>query len=837
MGSGKHHRWLLLPLALLNAAPALADGLQALDDDGLSAVNGQDGVTVNFYTPATGISVSTINLKQDQATPALATTLSTTNLTLRAVDTVGNVGGSAHANLTIDVGATSATSTSPYIGINYTLDRSRLFVGGMNITGDTADLCGAATCSKLSTRTFGSMALDASGIFSLQAQGGLFNGGNFNTYLKGELNDATLFYTQTYFPNAYLVLNDMHALWELNKGKLAISSSGIFQSTKDTSQNAGGSTGAGAVDPTSLLNVALDFDVLYKYPGQYATGTDSTTNFIITGNELPMMHFGWLGSMRNVEIVWKPGGAWVAGSTTSTGVPAGVNPIYNTAAKSQGLNFSSRWDFVSYTEANTTLGDANKEFRWQLGESSGTSTDLSRMNFELGDWARWNPAMYSHNFPMITLDVINAGAAQGVGGLCWGYYYDGPTCSGGQFVNIDPGTVSGFDTNVNRTTAKGLGIFVRDGSLMSYSRRVTLLERNSTGTVTTRNFKWGLIYTFANVDANAYIYAGGNEVDAANGSRNGGLIMDLLLMSQTFTPGDPSTTASARSQGFNWSNGSHLMISDTDINGDGITGQTRDAMGIGLVSSSFLVAGSDISFRLLNNVDPYKAGLDLMSPKARFNLVTTFGGGILPDSLGGYGSGPTVVKASLIQLNFEGMLNGRLSPAAPTASAYNPCSAAVTGYTCTNYLGYSWAMRFMDLNDANFAANTTGYAGWNGTAAQLADYGSYLSLAEPNRPDIDVRFANVTGDLALTNGVIDMVPTAQDGDNTPKLRISHTMVLGAAAATRVTDASANRTGWQGSVAPGQEFRIDRVLLGGANLGRIVVPSATIYSSLTLKPQF
>lgn len=855
MVSGRHHRWALLPLALLAASPALAAGLQVLDDEGLSSVSGQDGVTIDFRTPTTGISITQANIKQDQAVPALATTLGASSISLKAVDLVGNVLSSpAHSQLRIDVGATSAASTTPYVSVEYDLDRSRLFVGGMNIAGDTADTCGGSACAQLPNRSFGTFALDASGLLRLKAPGGLFNGASFNTYFKGELNDATLFYRQTWFNHAYLIMNDMHALWELNKGKFGISPQGIIQATTDQSQNAGVGVGAGPVDPSSLLNVALDFDILFKYPALFA-GTDQTTDFIITGNERPLMHFGWLGSMRNAQVVWKPGGAWTSASTTATGVPAGVANIYNTGARSQGINFSSRWDFVNYLDANTTLGDGTKEFRWQLGEAAGTNpADQSRMNFELGDWARWNSALYSHDFPQITLDVINAGAAQGVGGLCWGYYYDGPTCTGGKFINIDPGTVAGFDTQVNRATAKGLGLFVRDGNLMSYSRRVRLLERNAAGVTTTRDFKWGIIYTFANVDANVYIYAGGNEADAANGSRNGGLVMDVLLMSQTFNPGDPFTTAAARTQGFNWSNGSHLMISDTDINNNGIVGETRDAMGIGLVSSSFLLASTDMSLRLLNNMpspdpglagrynaaDPYKAGIDLMSPKTRFNFVTTFGGGILPDSSGGYGAGPTVVKASLIQLNFEGMLNGRLSPAAPVSgagSSFNPCSAAVTGYTCSNYLGYSWAMRFMDTNDANLSENTNGYAGWSGTALQLGDYGSYLSLAEPNRPDVDVRFSNITGDLALVNGVIDMVPTAQDGDGKPKLRISHTMVLGSASAARVTDAASNRSGWENGVVPGQEFRIDRVLLGGANLGRIVIPSATIYSSLTLKPQF
>lgn len=819
------------------AALALANGPVPLDDEGLGAVSAQDGLLVDFTSGPTGVSITQIDQVLDPAT-ANEATLRAEGLSWRAVDGSGNLGGAAHTQMRLDVGSATSSST-PTLNVAVDLDRSRIKLNNLRHGGDTG-------------RSFGTWALDASGMLRLQTAGGLLNSAVNNTYLLGELTDATVFYRQIAHPAPYLILNDMSAKWELSRGVLGITSTGLRQATTDNSS----ASGAGAVDPNSLVNLALDFDLLYKNP---AIGSEAT-EFLITGAERPMMHFGWLGSIRNMELVWKPGGVWQGTTPLAPAVTDGgasVGDVYNTAAKTQGLNFSSRWDFVSLADA-TALGDANKEFRWQLGEASGSGADKSRVNFELGDWVRWNPALYGHNFPLIAIDALSG--QQGPGGLCWGFRYHGPTtgaCGGGggskQFVNIQPGYVAGFtDAAVNRTdgTAKSMALMIRDGNLMSYSRRVKFLERDAAGVVDwTRDFKWGLIYTFANVDANAYVYAGGNP-----GDLNGGLVVDLTLMSQTFAPSDNAATGTINEslyQGFNWDHGSHLMIADTDIDKDGITGETRDAMGIGLVSSSFMVLANDMRIWVKPHAVAdsfYDGGIDLMSPQTRFALSTTFGGGVLPDATGSYGTGPKVIKASLIRLNFEGLLNARLSPAAPVGGSANPCSAAVTGYNCKNYLGYSWAMRFMDTNYsaantygvAAFSENTTGYAGWGGSAAQLGDYGSYLSFAEPNQPNVDVRLSNITGDATLEQGVIDIVEHDQDGDNTPKLRISHTMKLGAAAGARMNDAISGRNSGANPstalAAGGQEFRVDRVLLGPANLGRIVVPSAQIYSSLTLRPQ-
>jgi hypothetical protein len=771
-------------LCSLQAGGAVA--FEQLSEDELGAVSGQDGLTVNV---STDVSAEQVRLTLDAGT-ANEATLRMDGVRMNAVDTLGNVGGMTGMQFDLDVGA-AAANAEPYVGFNYQLNRSRLRIDDLRHEGDVG-------------RSYGTMALDAQASIQLRGQGGIFNTNSTNTYLRGELTDAKLFYRQLWHQHPYLVLNNMNALWEIEGGKLAITTDGILMSTDATT--------------SPYINVLFDFDILYKFPWLNGEGTE----FLITGNERPLLHFGWLGSLKNAELLWRAGGAWYG--TVASGV-AGVGAVYDTANMSSGVRLSSRWNFVNNADANA-LGDPDKEFRWQLGEAARTGSDQTRVNFELSDWATWGSNTYGHNFPLIAMDVINQ--AQGPGGLCWGFAFDGPTsgaCATGsaysrQFVNLLPGTVSDFDPSAPRTDAKGIGLFVRDGQLQSYSRKVKILERNSAGVVNTRSFNWGLIYTLANIDANMYLYAGGNPSDPGGGSLNRGLIADIMLMSQTFGSSDNPATATVNetyTQGFNWEKGSHFMIADTDMNKNGVTGENRDAMGIGLVSSSFLLLANDTRIWIKpqwNSADYYEGGIDLMSRQARINVKGTFGGGVIPPY---GGAGQEVVRGGFINLNVEGLVNFRMSPASPTAT------------DGLNYLGYSGAIRFMNTNIADFSENTAGTS---------ADDGSFLSISEPSNANADFRLANVQGDLAIVGGKIDMRASTEDGDSRPKMVIANTLQFGSTAATRMSDAvvGSSLPAIPSGSAAGQPFDVGRVEFGNLPLGRIVIPSGQMYTSITLKPQ-
>lgn len=783
---------------LASGFPGFSCALVSMDDEGLSSVTGQDGWTVTLTAPATGNSATAINTRLDAGLPTEGL-LSMEGFSLKGVDTAGVLTNSPF-NLvsTLDVGASSAAGDA-YVKLDLRLDRARLRVNDLRI--------GSA-----SNRSLGTMAIDGDAAITLAGRG-FFNNSATDTYLYGELGKplvagstdgtARMFYRQLWHEHPYLVMNNLHALWEMPAGTLGVTADGIRMET------------------AGIINIALDYDMLYKFPVHYPTSPGvAQPEFTITGQERPLMHMGWLGALKQASLLWQP-----------KGVGTGYDASGNFTGTNAGLTLSSRWNFVSKADA-AALGDAGKEFRWQLGEAASTTADKSRINFELGDWTAWRGNAWAHDFPMIAMDVIKPGNLYGAGGLCWGGSVNSfsGTCANGQYVALTPGEIQNFDPDnygsgsPTKTDASALALMVRKGNLLSYSRSIRLLERDASGALVNlvggkpREFNWGLIYTLANIDANIYLYPGGNPSDDARvpsgggASLNNGIIADIALMMQTFDNAAPTK------RGPNWDKGFHLMIADTAAGKDDVGGNPV-GMGIGLIDSNLLLLANDTRIWLRPHWDAndfYAAGIDLLSKQTRLQLITTFGGGELADPSG---STAKVIRATHINLNVEGLVNLRISPSHPDSA--NPVSTYNVG--ARNFLGFSGAIRFMDTDIAGFSESV------NGTV----DDGSFLSLAEPNRPDVDVRLANVTGDLALTNGRIDMRGTTEDGDGKPKLVISQNILLGAAAADRMNNAVVGST--LPGAAAGQAFTVGTVKLGGSNLGTIVIPQATIYQSIALKP--
>lgn len=791
--------------SLLLLASQSAFALQAMDDNALSAIAGQDGLTLKMDG---AMSATAIQAAFDSGT-ANAATLSANTVSFAGVLADGTLAGAPAPGLefTLDSDADEFA-----IGFS-TTSRSRLRTDSLTIP----------TSAGLTGRSYGTWAFDFSGQVNLINRG-IFSMAPNTAYLFGEISGGDLFYRQGADTNAWMGMHDFLLRWEIPDGILGLC---------DTSTNFGCNSQAGIVhragtprgagDPiqiaptaSSIINLALDFEYIF---GKKEGGEE----FRITPNARGVMHFGWLGAVKDAEVKWMAGGSSVGASL--------VDPTYGTyfnayATTSEGMRFSSQWDYVSTAEA-AALGDPEKEFRWRLGETADVAgADKSRINFELGDWTIWGtrtaekPA--SHYFPLIAFDVINA--SQGPGGLCWGHGLNLATagCNAdpdAQFVNIRPGFISGvYGASVaNAGDAASLALIVRDGQLQSYSRKVRLLERDAAGNETvTREFDWGLIYALANVDANIYLYPGGS---GTAGEINNGVIADIMVVSQTFDEADPYH------QGFNWDHGTHLMIADTAAN-----------MGIGFMSSSFLVAGNDTRIWVRNqdvsydsNADGainaqdnayFSGGIDFFSPEARFNYRATFGGGLLPGHPSYLAPGqPQTVRGTLIDMNLEGLVNLRFSPSDPN-EANNRDGAR-------NFLGFSGALR-LGTN-----ATTSCGLGQDCGLSTNTGYGTYISLAEPGRPDVDVRFANITGDLAFTEGQVDLVQSNENGADRPRMTISNTVHVGYDAANRMNEAL---TGTTGLTPGGQPVIIENVMLGQARLGSIVIPSARIYSSITLEPQ-
>jgi hypothetical protein len=755
----------LLFLTCIHASGAIA--LESLNDEVLSTVSGQDGLTFDIETSATGLSLDTIEIELDPGVANYETSLLMSAspdgsaaglpISLLNVNENGVAGGSAHAIHTLDVGSSGGGDAY----LSYQLE----IYGQDDADGNRRARLALGEWSHGGSKTYGSSVLDGEGFLHLINKDGFFNVEATDAYMLGELNNGRIFYRQLagdHADRSYLIMDNLNARWEMGSGTFGINPEGIVMKTPDT------------------IDVALDFDMYHKTGG---------ADFTPGGRGL--MHFGWLGSLKDPELLWRLKGS--AGALTP-----GV------------LNLSSRWNFVGADDP-IAISDPSKEFRWRLGETGGTASPVNgdtRVQFELADWETWGGHAYGHNFPLIALDVIS-GNRLGDMSLCWGGSNTG-ACTA-QTVNLTPGFLGTVGNN------EGLAVYTRDGSFQTYSRKINVIEEvwntgsnsyemqllnpgdNYYSPNVSRTVDWGLIYTFANIDGNILIHPGGNPDDTDKG-----MTIDLMLMSQTFDESDPTV------QGFNWDNGSHLMIADTNMDQDALVGETRDAMGIGLMSTSFLIMADDTRLWLKPQIgaDYYTGGIDLFSPRARFAINTTFGGGVLPDNLGGYGTGARFVKGSIITANLEGALNMRLSPSDP---------ASTDGQ---NYLGYSGAIRLISRADD---------AGAQGFGA--SSNGSHISLAEPSRPDVAFRLANMSGDIAMINGKVDVRPGDEDGDNKPKIVISHNILLGNAAAARMAEVQ----GIPASSAP--EFRIDSLKLGDATLGRVVMPSARIYSSITLQPQY
>ncbi|MBZ2187930.1 hypothetical protein K8B33_02370 [Alcanivorax sp. JB21] len=716
----------------------------------MSSISGQDGLRISVS--AEEISADTVRWETDAGryldsdrimytAPGVGRSDMTAGLILESVSfTPVNIDGSlrpGEATLTtqFDVGS---GPDGPRLAFEMNVDRVRFMAD--RISHDAQP-----------DKSYGSLALDFSGQLSFSNSNGIFNDDG-NVSLNASVDNAAMFYRQLWHEHPYLVYANMNALWEVIEGSIGIGA------RRNAPPGAIMADVAGIRTAADFINVRLDNNILYKFP--VGLGEDS---FTITGQERELMHFGWEGTLRDAELVFRPGGIEYANG------------------RSDGLNFSSRWNYA--VSSDTDLPAGASPFRWRFGEVGGPGGYPVR--FELSDWVNLPGIEYGHDFPYIGIDVINAG--QGAAPLCWGAPQGG-ACAAGSLVGLQAGQVNDFITPTSNMG--GVALSVRDGNLLTYAERVRLFDGSdpslpfNAGNGYNREFDWGLIYTLANVDGDIYFYPGGNPSDIAGGSLDYGIIADIALMSQTFN---------GAQQGFDWSRGSHLMIADTDAQ-----------MGIGLLGVSFLLLADDTRIWIKpqwNPADHYEGGLDIMSRNTRLAINALFGGTDLtqPES--------RLLQGALIGFNYEGLLNIRLSPA-PLGE---------------HFLGYSMAMRaYRDDSSERLAS---GLASGEGT---------YLSFAEPSRPTVEMRLADITGDMAIVNGRIDLRGADEDGDGFPKLVISQDILIGQTAHARMLDSVVGSSLPGGSGA--QVLQIGAVEFAGNSLGTIVVPSGQWHTSITLRPQ-
>lgn len=490
-----------------------------------------------------------------------------------------------------------------------------------------------------------SLALDSSGSFSLFNQGGLFNTSYASAGFSLAVNDASLFLQQGADGSPELTLHNLDFLWDMPVGIVGIDSEGILVEGD--------------------VNFNLTFDILHEAAPVSAFSYDAAT-------DLPTLHYGWGGDLVDAQLRIRPGGSWLETST----IPVAGGDIYDQSAKTEGLNLSVRFDY-------------GPTFRWIVGEAAG-----NRKLLEFGSWTKLPGPGYGFNIPFLGIDVINAG--EGPGGLCWGANWSGPAAScvaqGGQFLDVAPED----DT---------LAFLFRDFQLKAYSTSVKLIDAPNPD----RDFTWGLIYTWGNVDGNIYLNStGDNQMKA-----------DLLITNQTFDVNDLDSDGNVNEAGRDWNDGTHFMIADTDAN-----------LGIGFLHSGFLVAANDLTLSLAAD------GVNLATDQLRLAMTARFGGGDLPNL-----NEPVTIGD--IDVNFEfDLFSYTLSPAPP-------------GET---YLAYDATFNFANTNIANFSENDSGGAN---------DDGSYFAWSEPSRPESDIRLADIQGSIRFTNGKVDIRGDGESGPGLP----------------------------------------------------------------------
>ena len=732
-----------ITITALFLLPASALAMESMDDGQLSTVQAQDGLSVEWS--GTMATADRLEWRTDTGT-INESRFYLQDLELQGVDNVGNVGGDFTIGTSLDVGSVSPTG-APSTGVTLSLSNMRLSTEAFKVGLDNNE-----------TRSYGRFALDGNGQLSYVNLGGFLNSAGNGASMQAALSDSRFFYQQRQ-NDPFLLFNNLEARWNFVNGNL-----GIIAAADDPY-----GMGAGLIHKADRIDLRLEAD------WQYDRGANG---FVVNNDELSLLRFGWSGGVSDVDLIWRGRGIWDGNDWG--------NP-------SDGLTMSARWNYIN---SDDTANGA-EHFRWVLGEVGGG------VQIELSDWSAFAGNPYGMDFPLVALDSLNGN--QIPGGLCFGGSNAGPgsvgsACglAGQQSLDLAPGHIQYFDPDANGTTAgsvtgaDGLAVLVRNGNLLSNSNAVRLVEN---GTVT-RDFNWGLIYSLANIDGNIYLYPGGNPAD-----NNAGLIIDLLIMSQTFNAMDQ--------QGMNWEQGSHFLIADTEFETDGV--------GIGFLSSNLLIGANDMRFWLkpIDDLAPeglYSGGLDLLSHQARLNFRGTFGGSTLAAT-------NESVEGLFFDTNLEGLINLRFSPSDP--------AVAVPAGDPKNFLGYSMAMRLGDLNDPGFQV-----AGVNTLASGS---GSYIALAEPNRRDVEIRLADIRGDIAFTNGVVDLRGVGEISPGSrPALRIDNDILIGQTAAGRLNDAVSGSSLPGG--AAGQPLVINDVSFSGENLGKIAIPSGHWGATLTLKPQ-
>lgn len=502
--------------------------------------------------------------------------------------------------------------------------------------------------------------------------------------------------------------------WQSNDGDLFYSQgTGAELVLNDIDVNVGFSNGTIRVDKTDgIVLQAPAFDTNISAYLAYRANVGSNT-FRTDSQLVRSMYYGVSGNISNF---------WFNLASGGISLPSGGSNIESTGA--HGL----------------LKGDLT-DFAWTVGEGASSGARISFYDHEpIPGWLTAGQRQLSLPF---YVDVLNTNqgpklVGESTSGLCFGDNANGSTgctAAGSFFVPSEP-------------DAGAFGLFIRDGRLAAYPSRVDVLDGSTT------TYRWGLITAIEDLDANVYLYPGGN-------GSNTGIRADVLVLMQDHTPA-------------NGQKGSHFAIADTAPQGN----TANPTQYMGLTSSDAMLMANDLYIKLARSTadggTDAASGLRLSTNDVRLKLNGTLTAGRL-DSIP-TSTANTTYATRLMEVGLD--LFGRVDLYLTTPPAGE------------DYLGFEGSVTLVD-----------------GPGSDK----SYLSLAEPSRPDVDIRLNRLRGTITISNGQLDIVPTSLGG---PRLELNQTL----------------------SFSNTDPFRIDRLQLGSSALGRIAIPSGQLRSSVALMPQ-
>ncbi len=581
--------------------PYNAHALEALSEVEMGAVQGRDGVTIGLEVPqGTAITAEQIRWELDQDeldanSDSLqnhliigGTDIDAQQFAIKPIDLDGTAGSQA-LNFALAIDSYTNSEGRAGLGLDATWNRMRVQMDSLSVT-DTS-------------RSFGSVALDAGGRFAVFGDGGFANSSPTADQARvivnvGDIDNTDpdpntwtmaqpgrLFYRMGPAGTTEVQLDNLGFLFDMHQGTVGVNSDGIVVSSA----------------PGSRTDLNLTFDILAN------VGNDTSTAFQFNENSIPMLLFGWRGGIEDFDLQLRPQGTWLPDSGAFTqGLTASL-----------GFDLADNFQFV--------IGEARYEDTGNQGQSYLEFSRPISMPTTLGQTRK------DLEFGYLTLDTVSAGH-QSVGGICFGgantYGSTPSSCSSatGDVLPTELLEIAPSDT--------GLAIINREWGLHAYSSRV--VYRDGVSALNNVDEGWALIYTLGDISTNWYLYPQAGDGSTASSP---GFNMDVLVAIQT----EGGADANGRPDRSRWENGTHLMIGDTDFQTSyhDIGNPTDDGLAIGLMGADLLFATNDMGVGL-----SLGSGLNLTSSETRVQLRGMFGGGDIPRM-------ESPVYGSYIDMNLE----------------------------------------------------------------------------------------------------------------------------------------------------------------------------------------